>query len=427
VFPLPRQRKPFYGLIAFLLTLSMTAYSVAKADDVAPVEKGSAPNALEGAGDLVLVEDAGPPRALEGKEIFESRCAACHGVDGRGNPGRQLLKIDLPDFTDCSFASREPDSDFAAVIHGGGPARGFSAQMPAHGKAASKAEIDEINSRLSGGSEPMPALSTGLDQAEIARVISHLRTFCTDERWPRGELNFPRPLLTEKAFPEDEVVITTFANVNREGFVSTHLLFEKRIGARAMVEIDLPVTSREWERGGRTEWYSGIGDLAVGTKYAFLHSVESGSIASLGAEVKAPTGNDDRGLGKGSVVFEPYLAAGQLLPRDSFVQVQLLGEIPTSGASEISLRGTLGKTFTPNLHGRGWAPMVEVIGVFALGKNSESNLDIVPQIQIPLNRRQHVRLNLGVWIPATRNDERATRVGAYLLWDWFDGGFFEGW
>jgi hypothetical protein len=71
--------------------------------------------------------------------------------------------------------------------------------------------------------------------------------------------------------------------------------------------------------------------------------------------------------------------------------------------------------------------MVEVIGVFALGKNSESNLDIVPQIQIPLNRRQHVRLNLGVGIPATRNDERATRVGAYLLWDWFDGGFFEGW
>ena len=278
MFPLPRQRKPFYGLIAFLLTLSMTAYSVAKADDVAPVEKGSAPRALEEADDLVLVEDAGPPRALEGKEIFESRCAACHGVDGRGDPGRQLLKIDLPDFTDCSFASREPDSDFAAVIHGGGPARGFSILMPVWRAA--------------------------LSQAEIARVLSHLRSFCSDERWPRGELKLPRPLLTEKAFPEDEVVVTTFANVNRDGLISSQLLFEKRIGSRAMVE---------------------------------------------------------------------------------------------------------------------------VVGVADLGGTTELNRDIVPQIQTPLHRRQHVRMNVGVWIPATRNDERATRVGAYLLWDWFDGGLFEGW
>jgi mono/diheme cytochrome c family protein len=410
VFVHPPRSNLLRGFIAFSLTLCVTVVcSVAGAADGSSVGNGSA------------------PPALGGKQIFEARCAACHGADGRGGPGRQLLKVDLPDFTDCAFASREPDADFAAVIHGGGPARGFSALMPAHGQASSQAEMDEINARLSGGGEPGPALGTGLDQAGIARVIAYLRSFCSDERWPRGELNLPRPLITEKAFPEDEVVITTFANVNREGFVSNHLLFEKRIGPRAMVEMDLPVTSREWERGGRTEWYSGAGDFAIGTKYAFFHSLESGSIASLGAELKVPTGDDERGLGNGSVVFEPYLAAGQFLPWDSFVQMQLLGEIPTSGAGEISLRGTLGTTFTPILHGRTFSPMVEVIGVFALGRNSEENLDIVPQIQIPLNRRQHVRLNVGVWIPATRNDSRPTRVGAYLLWDWFDGGLFEGW
>jgi hypothetical protein len=278
----------------------------------------------------------------------------------------------------------------------------------------------------------MPVWGAVLSQDEITRVLSHLRTFCTDDRWPRGELNLPRPLLTEKAFPEDEAVITTFGNVNRDGLISTQLLFEKRIGARAMVEIELPVIAREWDRDGsdgetNSKWYGGVGDLAIGTKYAFFHSLDSGSIASLGGEVKVPTGNDDRGFGKGKVVFEPYLAVGQILPSNSFVQGQLVGEITTSGGSEIYLRSALGKTFTPQLHGRTWTPMLEVIGIIDFGSTTKVNLDIVPQIQISLNRRQHLSMNVGVWIPATRNDTRATRVGAYLLWDWFDGGLFEGW
>jgi mono/diheme cytochrome c family protein len=409
VFRPSLQCKTFNGSIAFALTLSLATYTVAMAADGASGENGIV------------------PRALEGKEIFETRCAACHGVDGRGDPGRQALKIDLPNFADCSFASREPDSDFAAVIHGGGPARGFNVLMPAHGEASSQAEIDSINAQLGDTSAPPIVVSGRLNDAEIARVISYLRTFCTDERWPRGELNLPRPLLTEKAFPEDEAVLTTFANVNRNGNVVNQLLVEKRIGARAMVEFEMPVIARELDSGGDSSWHSGIGDIAIGTKYAFYHSLDRGSIVSLGAEVKFPTGDDDKGLGKGSVVFEPYLAAAQILPWDSFVQVQFLGEIPTSGGSEVYLRSALGKTFTFQPHGRAWTPMVEVIGVIDFGSSTEANLDIVPQIQIPLNRRQHVRMNVGVWIPATRHDTRATRVGAYLLWDWFDGGFFEGW
>jgi hypothetical protein len=27
----------------------------------------------------------------------------------------------------------------------------------------------------------------------------------------------------------------------------------------------------------------------------------------------------------------------------------------------------------------------------------------------------------------TARDTRSTRLLVYLLWDWFDGGFFEGW
>jgi len=39
--------------------------------------------------------------------------------------------------------------------------------------------------------------------------------------------------------------------------------------------------------------------------------------------------------------------------------------------------------------------MVEVIGIVDFGSSTEVDLDIVPQIQFPLNRRQHVRMNLG--------------------------------
>jgi hypothetical protein len=35
--------------------------------------------------------------------------------------------------------------------------------------------------------------------------------------------------------------------------------------------------------------------------------------------------------------------------------------------------------------------------------------------------------NLGVRIPVNETDNRHTAVIAYILWDWFDGGFTEGW
>jgi hypothetical protein len=48
-------------------------------------------------------------------------------------------------------------------------------------------------------------------------------------------------------------------------------------------------------------------------------------------------------------------------------------------------------------------------------------------MQVTLNRRQHVMLNLGVRLPLTNADRRNTLILAYLLWDWFDGGFLAGW
>ena len=54
---------------------------------------------------------------------------------------------------------------------------------------------------------------------------------------------------------------------------------------------------------------------------------------------------------------------------------------------------------------------------------------LVPQLQVSLNTRQHVLANVGVLIPVGEapGAERPVRLLAYILLDWFDGGFFEGW
>lgn len=47
-------------------------------------------------------------------------------------------------------------------------------------------------------------------------------------RWPRGELNLPLPLVTGKAFPEDEAV---FRVAVHDGDVTTRAVYERRFGA----------------------------------------------------------------------------------------------------------------------------------------------------------------------------------------------------
>jgi hypothetical protein len=36
-------------------------------------------------------------------------------------------------------------------------------------------------------------------------------------------------------------------------------------------------------------------------------------------------------------------------------------------------------------------------------------------------------MNIAVRVPVTDSSNRDTQILFYLLWDWFDGGFFDGW
>ena len=70
--------------------------------------------------------------------------------------------------------------------------------------------------------------------------------------------------------------------------------------------------------------------------------------------------------------------------------------------------------------------MVEILGARDLESGADTHWDIVPQFQVTLNTRQHVMLAVGVRMPLD-DSTRDTRYVAYLLWDWFDGGLFDGW
>lgn len=66
-------------------------------------------------------------------------------------------------------------------------------------------------------SEMMPAFRGALTPEQLQRVMDYIRTMCTDDAWPRGELNLPRPLFTEKAYPEDEWVVAASLPVDGSG------------------------------------------------------------------------------------------------------------------------------------------------------------------------------------------------------------------
>ena len=340
-----------------------------------------------------------------GKEIFQAACIACHAPDGKGMP-RTTLGFEppatFPDFTDCSGTTREPSRDWKAIIYGGGPARGFSEIMPSFAEALTSKQIDQ--------------------------VVEYLRGFCRDDSWPRGELNLPRAFVTEKAFPEDEAVTTTTINAEGPAGVTNEFVYERRFGVRNQIEVAVPFA---FQRQDGETWRGGVGDIALGYKRALFHSIQSGSIFSVSGEVVLPTGDPARDLGSGVTVLESFVSYGQILPADSFLQFQAGVEVPThsdDAAKAVFWRTVVGKTFTQDGgRGRLWSPMVEFLADREFATGERVNWDVLPELQVTLSKRQHIRADFGVRVPVNNTASRSTQVMFYLLWDWFDGGLREGW
>ena len=345
-----------------------------------------------------------PPDATP-EYIFKNNCATCHAPDGTGNnPETVGFKMpfpngdSLPDFTDCTTNTVEPFTDWDSVIHRGGPIRGLDRHMPAFGDVFSDEQIEGL--------------------------VHYLWSLCTDTRWPRGDLNFPRAFFTEKAFPESESIWTTGFTPKGDKSVANLLTYEHRIKQRSMYEISIPLNFVQTQSG--QPWSKGIGDVEFAMRRTFYASLETNSIFALGGAVTTPTGKENQGLGEGATIWEPFAMYDKGFG-PAFVQFHGGLEFPNHDVPRSAyFRTAVGYGLAQDHgFGRAWTPMTEIL--WSKEKGGNSVVDVVPQMQVSLNKLQHILLSVGVSVPATEREGRHPQFLTYFLWDWFDGGLTQYW
>ena len=363
---------------------------------------------------ILLAQSNSPAQLETGEQIYKSACVACHGPDGQGMP-KAIAGFEpprtFPDFTRCDQTTPEDNLAWKAVITHGGPTRGFSQIMPSFSEALTPAQIKT-------------ALTTTALDIEAA---GYLRGFCRNRHWPRGELNLPRAMVTEKAYPEDEAVLSTAINAQGAPGVTTHMIHEQRFGMNNQIEIDVPVVFEDQNH----TWYGGVGDATFGVKRVMFSNLQSGSIFSLQGSVLVPTGNRTRGFGTGTTTFETFAAFDQLFRSNTFIQTQFGADLPRHtqiSPQSIFFNTALGQSFKADRGlGRVWSPMVEFLAARDLVDHAKTNWDLLPQMQVTISKRQYIRGDLGLRIPVNNTSGRPVQLMFYLLWDWQDGRLNEGW
>lgn len=89
----------------------------------------------------VLLPAAGDANEL-GQQIFEKRCASCHGSDGKGNAKMAaMLKVEMPNLTTPAGKSDE-----------------------------------EVRALVTEGKKPMPAFAKSLSPEELDAVLAHVKS-----------------------------------------------------------------------------------------------------------------------------------------------------------------------------------------------------------------------------------------------------------
>ncbi len=311
--------------------------------------------------------------ADSGAPLYAAWCAPCHGVDARGTPVASVrTEVPPADLAACPVSTAETEDQWVGVVTKGGAAFGLSLDMPAYGDAATA--------------------------EQIRMVVRYVRSLCRERGWPPGELNFPRPFLVEKAFPENEVIAAAHGRAQ-------DLIYERRIGRRAQLESVLSTVIDSLDRP-----FDGV---TVALKYNLWHSLERRALASIGLEATPALGRRDRWE------LEPFAAAG--VERAGFVlQGEVLGSWEEAeGLAGASIRLGLGREV-----GR-FVPMVEA--GWDVPREGAQRLAFYPQVWIQLSRLGHVAASLGAELPALGPERRRARLVGFLLWDFGDGPLFRGW
>ena len=324
----------------------------------------------------------------EPDEMFDAFCAVCHGEDGSGQVENPAIDSEPMDFTDCAVATPEPDGDWELVITHGGLAAGLSSEMPSYGDA------------LTGG--------------QIQALIGYIRGFCTEPGWPIGTLNFPRPIFTEKAFPENEFLVLPEFSDGADDVTAFGLraIYERRLGRRGHIEVRFPFESVS----AAGERRSGLGDVKLAGKYVVNTDRAMTRITTVGLEVSLPTGDEDDGLGHGTAVVEPYLAFGTTLG-EVYLQTQLKVESPVSDpVSDAELGYNVYVGFDLSEFLSTWTLGLELNGV-------DRNLALTPQLRKGLTRTGAIAVAGGVQIPLNHRDIHRVRWVGYFLWEYLDPVF----
>ena len=308
-----------------------------------------------------------------GAVLYAAWCARCHGADARGVPAASTrLEVPPADLASCPVSSAEPEDQWVDIVAQGGAAFGLSLDMPAYGDAAT--------------------------EAQIRMVVRYVRSLCRERGWPPGELNFPRPFLVEKAFPENEVVVSA------RGWAQD-LIYERRVGRRLQLEGVLSTVVDSLDRP-----FEGV---TFAAKYNLWHSLTRRALASVGLEASPPLGRRERWQ------LEPFVAAGALraglVVQGEVLAVWEEGE----GVAGASYRLGLGREM-----GR-FVPMVEA--GWDVPRDGEDVLAVYPQVWIRLSRLGHVAASVGAGIPVSGPHPRRATLAMFLLWDFGDGPLLRGW
>ena len=245
----------------------------------------------------------------------------------------------------------------------------------------------------------MPAFGEAATPQQIRAVVSYARSLCGETGWPPGELNLPRAFLVEKAYPENEVVLTSHGREQQA-------IYERRVGKRWQLEAALRTVldSLDQPFGGST----------AAAKYNAWYDAERRALASVGLEATPPLGRADRWE------IEPFFAFGWAPGDVVVIQGQVVASLEEGeGLTAWSYRVGAGRQI-----GR-VVPMLELEWAVPVG--SDRTLSFYPQCWVQLSRLGHVAASLGAELPAVGLEPRHPRLIAFVLWDYGDAPLFRGW
>lgn len=310
---------------------------------------------------------------LHGREVFERHCLECHGADGKGT-GKlaAALPVRPADLTDCKLTDEDPVLLGQGVIRHGGPHIGRSLAMPPFG--------------------------TVLSDSDIVDVARYVRTLCADPDWVPRELDFPHPLITSKAFPEQH--LTVGGRFGRNGTNISEYMGTLDYRVNGLTSIGIMARGLFIDPNmGPTE--SGLGDTVLSVNRILAFSTQYRTSASANLGLALPTGSERRGLGTGGVVFEPGLRAGADWKQ---VVVQVAGALAvpagtSNSKSQANVDVAIGRYFYPNQRLQ-ITPMIELNTATGISGSSsgETRIAILPLLRVKWLKWA---VGIGVQVPIT--------------------------